>query len=354
MQAGGVAAQAPTDSHGRRIDYLRISLTDRCNLRCVYCMPAEGVAWKPHDEMLTFEEIERFAAIAVAEGISKIRLTGGEPLVRHGVVDHIRRLHEIPGLDSIALTTNATLLPKYAEQLREAGLSRVNIGLDSLDPAVYARITRGGSLDTALAGLEAAFAYGFAPVKLNVVVVRSLDPDLLGFAKLTIDRPLHVRFIEYMPVGDAEEGSGCYSDIGAVDAHGWTRADTVPSDEVLARVAEQGAAAGLGDLAPVSRSDAPGGWGPASYYRFPGAPGTVGVISPLSHHFCAECNRLRLTADGRLRPCLFDDHELDVRTVLRTGSDDDVRAVVRRALADKPEGHDMRVGTARRMSQIGG
>ena len=343
-----------TDSHGRRIDYLRISLTDRCNLRCVYCMPAEGVAWKPHDEMLTFEEIERFAAIAVSEGISKIRLTGGEPLVRHGVVDHVRRLHEIPGLESIALTTNATLLPQYAEQLREAGLSRVNISLDSMDPDVYARITRGGKLEDALAGLDAAFEYGFDPVKLNVVVVRSLDPDLLGFAKLTIDRPLHVRFIEYMPVGDAEEGSGCHSDIGTVDTEGWTRADTVPSDEVIARITEEGAAAGLGVLTAVARKDAPGGWGPASYYRLPGALGTVGVISPLSHHFCAECNRLRLTADGRLRPCLFSDHELDVRSVLRTGTDEDVRAVVRKALADKPEGHDMRVGTTRRMSQIGG
>jgi len=343
-----------TDALGRRIDYLRISLTDRCNLRCVYCMPAEGVAWKPHEEMLTFEEIERFAAIAVSEGISKIRLTGGEPLVRHGVVDHVRRLHEIDGLESIALTTNATLLPRYAEQLRAAGLSRVNISLDSLDPEVYARITRGGSLDDAIAGLDVAFDVGFDPVKLNVVVVRSLQQDLLGFAKLTLDRPLHVRFIEYMPVGDAEEGAGCHSDIGSIDTEGWTRADTVASDEVVASIAEEGAAAGFGELAALSRGDAPGGWGPASYYRFPGAPGTVGVISPLSHHFCAECNRLRLTADGRLRPCLFSDHELDVRTVLRTGTDDDVRAVVRQALADKPEGHEMRVGTTRRMSQIGG
>jgi cyclic pyranopterin phosphate synthase len=342
------------DSHGRRIDYLRISLTDRCNLRCVYCMPAEGVAWRPHDEMLSFEEIERFATIAISEGISKIRLTGGEPLVRKGVVEHVRRLHEIPGIESIALTTNAVLLPKYAEQLRAAGLSRVNISLDSLDPDVYARITRGGALSDAVAGLDAAFEHGFDPVKLNVVVVRSLDQDLLGFAKLTIDRPLHVRFIEYMPVGDAEEGAGCHSDIGTVDTEGWTRADTVPSDEVVARITEEGAAAGLGVLSKVTRSEAPGGWGPASYYRFPGAPGTVGVISPLSHHFCAECNRLRLTADGRLRPCLFSDDELDVRTVLRSGTDEDVRDVVRKALATKPESHDMRVGTTRRMSQIGG
>jgi GTP 3',8-cyclase len=338
-----------TDSFGRRIDYLRISLTDRCNLRCVYCMPAEGVTWKPHAEMLTFEEIERFAGIAVDEGISKIRLTGGEPLVRKGVVDHVRRLRDVTGIETIALTTNGTLLPRFARDLREAGLTRINISLDSLDPDVYAAVTRGGRLADALAGVDAAFDAGFDPVKLNVVVVRSLDQDLSAFARLTLDRPLHVRFIEYMSVGDAAEGAGCHTDRRA-----WTREDIVPSDEIIERLTAEGASAGLGDLAPLAHADAPGGWGPARYYRFPGAPGTVGVISSLSHHFCAECNRLRLTADGQLRTCLFRDEEIDVRTVLREGTDDDVRAVVRRALADKPESHHARVGTLRRMSQIGG
>ena len=342
-----------TDTFGRRIDYLRISLTDRCNLRCVYCMPAEGVAFKPHDQILSLEEIERFAGIAVGEGISKIRLTGGEPLVRHGVVDHVRRLRAITGLESIALTTNATLLPKFARDLRDAGLERVNISLDSLDSAVFERITRGGNLADALAGIDIAFEVEFKPIKLNVVVVRSLQQDLLGFAKLTLDRPLHVRFIEYMPVGIAEEGAGCHSD-GSVDTDGWTPQDTMPSDEVIARIAEQGAAVGLGELTAVERDGAPGGWGPARYYRFPGAPGTIGVISPLSHHFCSECNRLRLTADGRLRPCLFDDAEIDVREVLRTGTDDDVRELIRMSLRDKPENHHDRIGTVRRMSQIGG
>ena len=342
-----------TDSHGRRIDYLRISLTDRCNLRCVYCMPTEGMEWKAHEEILSFEEIERFAAIAVQEGISKIRLTGGEPLVRKGIVEHVRRLHEMTGLDAIALTTNATLLPMYARDLHDAGLTRVNISLDSLDPEVYTRITRGGRLADALAGIASAFEVGFDPIKLNVVVVRSLKQDLLGFARLTLDRPLHVRFIEYMPVGIAEEGSGCHSD-GGVEVDGWTREDTMPSDEVVARLAGEGAAAGLGALMAVAKDSGPGGWGPATYYRFPGALGTIGVISPLSHHFCSECNRLRLTADGRVRPCLFSDDELDVRTVLRTGSDDDVREVIRQALRDKPENHHERVGTRRSMSQIGG
>jgi cyclic pyranopterin phosphate synthase len=338
-----------TDAFGRRIDYLRISVTDRCNLRCVYCMPPEGVVWKPHDEILTFEEIERFAAIAAGEGIGKIRLTGGEPLVRQGIVGHVRRLLAVTGIEAIALTTNATLLRRYAADLADAGLRRINISLDTLDPDVYARITRGGRLADALAGLEAAFEAGMDPVKLNVVVVRSLEQDLLGFARMTLDRPLHIRFIEYMPVGDVGEHS-CTS----AEADGWTIDDHVPSDVVLERLSAQGAAAGLGELEPVSRADAPGGWGPARYYRFAGARGTLGVISPLSHHFCGECNRLRLTADGRLRTCLFSDDELDVRTVLRGGSDDDVRAVIRTALAAKPKDHNQRLGTVRRMSQIGG
>jgi cyclic pyranopterin phosphate synthase len=318
-------------------------------------MPAEGVTWKTPAEILSLDEIERFSAIAVQEGISKIRLTGGEPLVRRGdVVGLVRRLCEIPGVDSVALTTNGTLLPKYARDLREAGLDRVNISLDSLDPNAYARITRGGKLDDALAGIDAAFDVGFDCVKLNVVVVRSLAQDLLGFAKLTLDRPLHVRFIEYMPIGETEEGAGCHPESGGLDTAGWTPEDTVPSDDVVSRLANEGASAGLGELLAVAKDAAPDGWGPATYYRFEGAAGTIGVISPLSHHFCAECNRLRLTADGRVRPCLFSDDEFDVRTVLRTGSDDDVREVIRRALRDKPESHESRIGTDRGMSQIGG
>lgn len=341
-----------TDTYGRRIDYLRISLTDRCNLRCVYCMPEHGVTWKRPEEILAYEEIERFAALAVEEGIGKIRLTGGEPLVRPGVVDHVRRLREITGLEAIALTTNATLLPRFASQLREAGLERVNISLDSLDPEVYSRITRGGRLEDALAGIEAAFQVGFHPVKLNVVVVRSLEQDLLGFARMTLDRPMHVRFIEYMPVGDdAEEGGGCAGDSASFH---WTRDDHLSSEVVLSTIATRGEEAGLGELVPVEHDRAPGGWGPARYFRWPEAKGTIGVISPLSHHFCGQCNRLRLTADGRIRTCLFSDDELDARAVLRGGSDEDVRGIIRAALMAKPESHEQRVGTARRMSQIGG
>ena len=355
------------DAFGRRIDYLRISLTDRCNLRCAYCMPHEGVQFKPHDEILSLEEIERFARVAVSEGISKIRLTGGEPLVRKGVVEHVRRLREMTGIDSIALTTNAILLPKYAQQLADAGLHRVNISIDSLDPEVYERVTRGGKLADALAGIDAAFDAGFDPVKVNAVVARSLEQDLMSFARLTLQRRVHVRFIEYMPIGDAAENGGCgggsvttlaeagvHHGIGD-GADAWTAADHVPSDEILERLTVGGREAGYGELEAVTRDAAPGGWGPARYYRFPGAEGTLGVISPLSHHFCGECNRLRLTADGRLRPCLFSDEELDVRELLRSGApDDEVREVIRQALADKPATHEMRVGTYRRMSQIGG
>ncbi len=336
------------DSHGRTIDYLRISVTDRCNLRCVYCMPPEGVEWKSWEDILTFEEIERFASIAVKHGIGKIRLTGGEPLVRKGLVDHVRRLKAITGLESIALTTNAILLPKYAEQLRDAGLSRVNISLDSLDADVYEKMTRGGRLQDALDGLDAALAVGFKPVKLNVVVVRSLEQDLAAFAKLANERPIHVRFIEYMPVGEAVA-------VGARGHQGaWTEADHMPADEIIEGLDRALAAQGLGPLEAVHKGDGPEGWGPARYFTLPGAVGTVGVISPLSRHFCGECNRLRLTADGRVRPCLFSDTEFDARNVLREGTDQEVSEVILAALAGKPEAPEQRRGTTRRMSQIGG
>lgn len=344
------------DRFGRRIDYLRISVTDRCNLRCMYCMPLGGVPWKEKGDILSFEEIERFAAAAVAEGISKIRLTGGEPLIRQGIVQHIARLRDITGIEAIALTTNATLLHPMAKDLAAAGLARVNISLDSLDPEVYRQVTRGGRIEDALAGIDAAFEAGMAPVKVNTVVLRSLGQDLVSFARLTVDRPLHIRFIEYMPVGGAaepatENGGICGSER---TPDRWTESDHVPSDELIARLIVNGAKAGLGALEPVGKTDAPGGWGPARYYRFAGARGTVSVISSLSHHFCRECNRLRLTADGKVRTCLFSDEEFDAIPVLRGGTDEDVRALIREALASKPKSHDMRRGTLRAMSQIGG
>ena len=316
------------DHLGREIDYLRISVTDRCNLRCIYCMPAEGVEWKSHNEMLRIEEIARVARIAAEEGIKKVRLTGGEPLVKKGIV---------------SLTTNGILLPRMAQELKDAGLDRVNISLDTLDAQKYREITRLGNIEDVFAAIDAALEYGFHPVKVNAVAVRSENQDFLEFAKMSIERPLHVRFIEYMPVGESSGGSGS----------GWDIHDTIPSDELRQIINEAAAAEGLPALEPVAKDDAPGGGGPAKYWKFPGAQGTVGFISAVSNHFCAQCNRLRLTADGKIRPCLFSDEEIDVKAALQ-GSDDDVRAALYAALHVKPDAHHHREGTDRRMSQIGG
>jgi cyclic pyranopterin phosphate synthase len=332
------------DGHGRTIDYLRISLTDRCNLRCIYCMPAEGVKLMSHDEILRIEEIARIARVATRIGIRSVRLTGGEPLVRLGVTDLVRDLANMPGIENISMTTNGVLLPRMADDLKEAGLSRVNISLDTLDPEQFTKITRLGSIQTTLDGIDAALEAGFNPVKINSVVVRQLNQDYLGFAKLSIDQPLHVRFIEYMPVGESE----------GIDGHGWGPEDVVPSEELLDIINERAKAEGLAPLEPIGGDDAPLGWGPARYFAFPGAKGTVGFISPLSRHFCGDCNRLRLTADGKLRPCLFSDREIDVRTALREGGDEAVYECFLEALDMKPDEHHDRVGTERRMSQIGG
>lgn len=335
------------DAHGRTIDYVRISLTDRCNLRCIYCMPAEGIEQVAHDDILRFDEILRFARIAAEAGVRRVRLTGGEPLVRKGVVELVRELHNIPGIDDISLTTNGILLGTFAPALREAGLSRVNISLDSLDPAQYSEITRGGNLNDVLAGIDAALAADFNPVKVNAVAVRSLNQDYFSFAKMSIDRPLHMRFIEYMPVGDSSGACG----------HGWGEEDVISVDEIHAHINKAAVAEGLGELGLVEGSSRPDGGGPARYWAFSGAQGTVGFISPLSRHFCTECNRLRLTSQGMLRPCLFSDEELNARDVLRHGTDDDVRTLLQQALGAKPEEHnqgDHANATTVGMNQIGG
>ena len=332
------------DSHGRVIDYLRISLTDRCNFRCIYCMPAEGVCPMGHDEILRIEEIEKIARVATRIGIRSVRLTGGEPLVRKGVVDLVAALSGMPGIENVSMTTNGVLLPEMADDLKAAGLSRVNISLDTLDPEQFTFITRVGRLESTLNGIDAALEAGFNPVKINAVTVRSLNQDYLAFAKLSIDRPLHVRFIEYMPVGDSS-GS---------DGSGWGKQDVVPSEELLQIINERAVAEGLPELVSTSDDDKPLGWGPARYFQFPGAQGTVGFISPLSRHFCSQCNRLRLTADGKLRPCLFSDREIDVRAALRNGGEEAVHECFLEALNLKPDDHHDKVGTERNMSQIGG
>lgn len=331
------------DIHGRTIDYLRISLTDRCNFRCIYCMPEEGVCQLSHDDILRIEEIARVVRVAAGLGVRSVRLTGGEPLVRKGVADLVREIARTPGIENVSMTTNGVLLPKMADELKRAGLSRVNISLDTLDPAQFKQITRRGELQQTLDGIEAALEAGFNPVKINAVAVRSLDQDYLAFAKLSLDRPLHVRFIEYMPVGESSGSHGC----------GWGKDDVVPSEELFGIINERARAAGMDELVAAG-DDRPLGWGPARYFQFPNAQGTVGFISPLSRHFCSECNRLRLTADGKLRPCLFSDDEYDLRTALRSGDEQAARTVFAQALGAKPDEHHDKVGTERGMSQIGG
>lgn len=331
------------DKHGRTIDYLRISLTDRCNFRCIYCMPEDGVDQMSHLEILRIEEIEAIVRAAAEMGITRVRLTGGEPLVRKGVVDLVQTITNTPGIESVAMTTNGVLLPQMADDLKRAGLSRVNISLDTLDVDQFRQITRVGTLQDTLDGIDSALEVGFKPVKVNAVTVRRLDQDYLAFAKLSIDRPLHVRFIEYMPVGDSSDTTGC----------GWGKEDVVSSDETREIINERAIAEGLGALKPAGDGK-PSGWGPAQYYEFEGAQGTVGFISPLSRHFCSECNRLRLTADGKIRPCLFSDQEFDVREALRIGGEEAVREVLRESIGAKPDEHHDQVGTERGMSQIGG
>ena len=335
-----------TDTFGRVIDYLRISVTDRCNLRCVYCMPPQGIALKPHGEMLRYEEIERVVRAAAALGIRKIRLTGGEPLVR----PHIERLVEmvaaVPGIEDVSMTTNAVLLDRHAEGLARAGLRRVNVSLDTLRADRFEHITRFGHIEDVWRGLAAAERAGLAPIKLNAVVVRGLnDDELADFAALTLDHAWHVRFIELMPVANSGD---------------WGEHLPPPGDRLVTAQEMRACVAarfGAASFAEPSTALVPGN-GPARVYRLPGAIGTVGFISPVSQHFCPTCNRLRLTADGKLRPCLLADGEVDVVGALRAGaSDADVQALLLRSVGNKPERHHLEEQMApqeRVMAQIGG
>lgn len=309
------------DSFNRPIQYLRVSVTDRCNLRCVYCMPASGVPNIPHEEILRYEEIVRIVRLAVEMGIVHVRLTGGEPLVRKDIVELVRELAAIPGLDDLAMTTNGILLAKYAQPLAEAGLKRVNISLDTLSPERFQRITRLGSLERTLAGHQAALDAGLRPVKVNTVVVRGLnDDEIIDLARLTMQPDWHLRFIEMMPLGEG--------------AH-WTGDGVVPTAEIRARVA-----AAFGELTPVSKAGP--GVGPARYYQLPGAEGTLGFISPVTEHFCFTCNRLRLTSDGKILPCLLSDLSFDLRTPMRAGADDaTMREIFNQAVRAKPHRHHL-------------
>ncbi len=309
------------DQFGRRIEYLRISVTDKCNLRCVYCMPLEGLPWLRRDELLTYEEIAAIVRVMAPMGLRRVRFTGGEPLVRRDLVDLVRMVSSVDGIEDLSLSTNAVLLEEHAEDLRRAGINRVNISLDSLIPErVDAISRRPGSFPRIMAGLDAAERVGFDPIKINVVLIGGEnDEEIPQFAELTRERPWHVRFIELMP-------TGANLDMSAQQY--------VSCREALRRIRA------VGELEPAS---GPTGNGPATYYRFPGAPGSIGVITPMSHNFCDRCNRMRLTADGQLRPCLFGSIQTNLRDPLRAG--DDLRPLVEETLAIKPERHNLVQGS---------
>lgn len=293
------------DSLGRTINYLRLSVTDRCNLRCCYCMPEDGIGKVAHSEILSYEELYRIAAAAVALGIDKIRITGGEPLVRKGIILFLQQLAAISGLEQLVLTTNGVLLVQMAADLRAAGVQRLNISLDSLNPDTFRRISRCGDLASVLAGIEKAKEQGF-PLKLNMVVMRGInDHEILDFVRLASTSATTVRFIEYMP---------------AIRAQGWQRL-VVPGAEIIARLTNQYA------LIPLEQAEMAG---PARNFRIPGATGTIGIITPVSQHFCSECNRIRVTASGLAKGCLFSSDQTDLKPYLASGS----RLLLARALGD--------------------
>jgi GTP 3',8-cyclase len=321
------------DQFGRSIEYLRISVTDKCNFRCLYCMPPEGLQWLPKAEILSYEEIAGIVAQLAQEGVSRLRLTGGEPTIRPNLERLIGLLRAIDGIEDIALSTNGVSLEKFAPIYAQSGLDRVNMSADSLRPDRIATISRRNFGFDPVTAAVAAERAGLSPVKINVVVMRGVnDDEIADFARLTLDHPWHVRFIELMPVGSM-------SDV--------TWDHVVPSAEVLERAARAGS---------FEASDGPiRGNGPAKYYRVQGAPGSIGVITPMTHTYCASCNRVRLTADGRLRTCLFGDHEVNLRDPFRAGAE--LGPIFHKALSDKPLEHEllqMRTGGLRALSQVGG
>lgn len=328
----------PHDTFGRAIDYLRISLIDHCNLRCLYCMPLSGLQFARSDELLSAAEIERVARAALAVGFRKIRLTGGEPTLRPDLVAIVERLGRLPGLCDLAMTTNAILLPRLAPRLVDAGLRRVNIHVDTLHPGRLQRLMRFGTVQEIWSGIEAAEAAGLTPIKLNVVVTRGYnDEDVADMARLTVTRGWHVRFIELMPLGGGECARLAVSQY-------------VSNEETRRRIEEAlGPMALLPDQDPADESQ---------NFRLPGAAGVVGLISPVSRPYCGNCNRMRLTADGKFHLCLLNDDEIDLRRVLREGAGDAViQSLLMQAVAAKPTGHHLERGIStedRSMYQLGG
>ncbi len=315
------------DAFGREIDYLRLSVTERCNLRCRYCMPEEGICKKRHEEMLTQEEMVRAVEAAAALGIRKVRITGGEPLVKKNLLAICEKVSRIAGIQEVCLTTNGTLLPRLAVPLREAGVQRLNISLDTLDPQKYAYITRRDEFYQAIRGIKAALSAGFGRVKLNTVLIGGFNDDEIGaLAALTLAYPLDVRFIELMPMVDGRE---------------FGRGAMVSNEKVLEA---------LPQLEPAGEDG-----GVARLYRLPGGQGNIGLISPVSHRFCARCNRIRLTADGKVKTCLHSGAEYDLKGLDAPG----MTARLRRAILEKPACHnglspEQPSGAGRQMNAIGG
>ncbi len=320
--AGSLPATGP-----RPVDYLRLSITDRCNFRCRYCMPPQGVPKRRHADILTYEEIVAFTEAAVATGVSRVRITGGEPLVRRDCAELVAKLAALDGIRDLSLTTNGSLLARHAGELAAAGLDRVNVSIDSLEAARFRRVTRGGGLEPVLAGLEAALAAGLAPVKVNTVLLAGIEREVDSFLALARSLPVHVRFIEVMPVGRR------------------AAAGVVTAAEMMRLLADRG------DLRPVA---APEGGGPARYFRLGRMRGSIGIIGGAGGGFCSDCSRLRLTADGRLRSCLFSGSEVDVRPLIGRGPA--LRQTIAAAIAakryDRHAEHPPT--TPRTMSQIGG
>jgi GTP 3',8-cyclase len=323
------------DRYNRHLNYLRISITDRCNLRCVYCVPADQIPRLPHTDILRYEEILRIVRIGVDLGISKIRITGGEPLVRKDVCEFLAAISRLPGLEEVTLTTNGVLLEENIGCIQDAGIRRINVSLDTLQKDKFADITGRNYFEKVWNGIAAARAAGIDPIKLNVVALRGTnDDEFLDFARLTRSQPYHIRFIEYMPIGKSRVGFG----------------PPILVPEIKARIAK------IGPLVPLEKNPADG---PAERFKLEGAVGEIGFISALSHHFCGSCNRLRLTASGQLRPCLLSDRQLDLKGPLRAGEPDEKLAeIFRQAVENKPSDHDLAVnepsGVSCQMSSIGG
>ena len=323
------------DPYNRHLNYLRISITDRCNLKCIYCVPRDLIPRLSHDDILTYEEILRLVRIGIKLGISKIRVTGGEPLVRKGVYGFLSDLSGIDGLADLSLTTNGVSLKANLKKIKAAGIKRINISLDTLNRTKFERITGFNLFDQVWQGIEMALEMGFHPIKLNIVALNGInDDELTDMAGLSFEYPLHIRFIEYMPIGESQIGNG----------------PLLLAPEIKKRISV------LGSLIPVTNTIDDG---PAQRYHFEGAAGEIGFIHALSHHFCDRCNRLRLTARGRLRPCLLSDHHEDVKKVMRTGgTDEELMEVFFKAVRHKPSDHNLAIQNPSRvcgqMSSIGG